>query len=655
MLKKEGITIADLSDERRLRRKRRRRITYVIYAVLCILVMPFIVANIDSYLSNGFHMSEPVAFYRSFNYVVNSSTCIKLWVFICLGGVWFVYASMSKSDDYIVKTDKQTVTESIEIPKAVGDGQHGSARFMNEEEKEKNFQMVVYDGNGKISGLKHGGLIVEMKKENGKEYIRYLDDDQHAIIIAATRSGKTRRIMLESIWLTILAGENLVITDPKGEIFYYTSEFAEKHDYEIWTFNLRSPNQSMHYNYLQPVLDALKKEDISLAIDRTWDIVSALVGEPKGEPIWHNGETSVIAASILIVAVDAPEEYRNLTNVYYFLCYMCESVIDENGMQTMPINRYMEEMAEDHPAKVVFATAQVAAFQTRSSFFTSALGTLKNFINWNIAEMTSKSDYNLDDFSKGKHILYFIIPDEKDSLYGLVTVYIKQLYESLVQQAVDNGGRLPIDVWFDLDELGNFPKIPGYGAMLSAGASRGIKINMVIQDYQQLEKKYKDDYDNIKSNCLATSYLRTASPKTQKELSERLGKYTVQTTSVSASVNTKDNQNLNYSNNAQMSGRELLTAEEIGRFKTPDALVYIMGEYTAVTHLPDLSEWYANTEMGLGDKEHNRKLIMEREAKIPKRKVGAPQTWGIWKEYKNAEFYGYDVDDEDEEQISEEE
>lgn len=630
----------DLDKGKMSKKKRGKRIAGICFVLIALFFFPWLAALIDRFLSGQLPEKGMVTWLEGFGLVFTNVNVGKFWFFLSVGWAMYYLYVFNHMEAKLNESDTFKVTDNIELPKAVGEGQHGTARFMTEKEKDKTFDFVVYDGKSKkcFEGKK-GGLVIETNVEGGKEYIRYISGPIHSIILASTRSGKTRRVILESIWLTLMAGQSIVVSDPKGEIYYYTNLLAKELDYEIYTLDLREPSKSMHYNYMQDVIDALVEGDIPKAIDRTWDIVSVLVGEPKGEPLWTNGESATIAAGILILAIDAPKEYRNLENVYYFLAYMCETVIDENGEETMPINRYLDKLPEDHPAKIVFAMAKVAASRTRSSFFTSALGTLRNFINWRVGEMTSYSDYKLSDVANKKSIVYMLIPDEKITLYPLVSIYVNQMYVAMVEQANIQGGKLEREIHFFLDEMGNFPTIPGLGAMLSAGAGRGIHLHLVLQDYQQLEKKYKDDFENVKANTLLTVYLRSTSPKTNEELSKRLGKYTVQTASASSSISTEKTNNVSYSSSSQMAGRELLTADELARFATPEGLVIYGGNFPAIVNLPDLSKYYANEEMGLGDEEFNRKVIMQRSQEREERAVGKPKVWGIWIEFKNEMYY----------------
>lgn len=521
------------------------------------------------------------------------------------------------------------ITEEIEIPKPVGNGQYGNARFATKSEWENMTEKFFFTGSEVPSNC---GLVLEMEKSYKGELIRYVGDNVHSIILGSTGAGKTRRILLQTIWLQILAGRSAVVSDVKGEIFYYTSQFAQSRGYRTLAFDLRNPEKSIRYNFLQPILNALERNDQAKAIDYTWDLVSVLVGEQKGEPLWYNGETATIAAAILCVAMEAEEQYRNLTNVYYFLAYMC---MPHPETQKVPLSYYLQTLPDDHPAKTVFAMAQVSAERTRASFYTSALGTLRLFTNPNVAAMTAVSDFDLRDIGREKTLLYMMIPDEKKTLYPLASLLIQQLYIAQVEVANENGLVLPVPTDYDLDEIGNFPVIPILENIASAGRSRGVRMNLVIQDYQQMETRYKESFETIKTCCQVKVLLKTDNPKTLKEIKESLGQYTVEVTSASTSTNTGKRADANYSTSSNMTGRDLLTVEELMRVKYPYALVMKTGEHPRITCLPDLSQYRINEILGLGNEEHNRRIVKEREARREARDVETKiPLWGIWDKYK---------------------
>ena len=169
----------------------------------------------------------------------------------------------------------------------------------------------------------------------------------------------------------------MIVSDPKGELYEYTCKELERLGYKVLTLDFKNPLKSSHYNFLQPVIDAVNKNDIPLAENRASDIVSSLVGEAKGEKIWNDGEKSVIKAGIMAVVMENTKkpELQNLVNVYNFLSEMCMEQPDK----TMLMDTFLEGLAKNHPAVSAFAPARIAPSKTRASFFTSALNTLNIF------------------------------------------------------------------------------------------------------------------------------------------------------------------------------------------------------------------------------------------------------------------------------------
>lgn len=603
-------------------------------AALWIFLAPVTVEFVDGFF-RGIFQSYGV-FDFDFNYIRNVELLLqdknRQILILVLSILFFcgVLMLLYRARPQIGGAETMEVARGIHIPIPAGDGQYGTARFMTKEELDQEFATATHSGRGNVRGLlPDAGIIVDYVRQGKKEMIWYLKEAVNVIILGATRCGKTRRLLMTSTWLDLLAGVNILAVDVKGEIFAFTNKFASLLGYEVRTLDFRYPEKSMHFNNLDEINRLLAEKRISEAVNKAWDIVSVLVGEPKGERIWTDGQCATIAAAILIVAQDAPEECKNLTNVYYFLAYMCEAD-PETG--EMPITEYLENLPASHPARGAFQVAKIAPFRTRSSFFTSALATLRLFTDWNVADITKMSDYRFSDTDDRKVITYLILPDEKTTYHPIGAIFIKQYYESLVSQAITKGGKLDQRFIFRLDEVGNFPIIPDFGTMLSAGAGRNIFFELALQDYQQLEGKYKDDFRNIRTNCQLTICLKVTDEQSTKAISTQLGNYTIQVNSASASVNDGRGDSSSFSSNSNLAGRPLLFPDEISAIQKPDALILYEGK-KAITHLPDLSEYYANRDFGLGDEVFNKKLFLERMEERQTRKIGEPKLWGIWGDY----------------------
>lgn len=475
-----------------------------------------------------------------------------------------------------------------------------------------------------------GGLVVGYEKKRDTEHLFYLEDDVHSLILGATRCGKTRSIILQSVCLLGLTGESIVLTDPKGEIYDYTKFFLERLGYEVVALDFKNPLKSSRYNFLQPIIEAVNNGDTAKANDLVWDMTESLVGEPKGgEPIWRDGQASVIAGAIMSVIFDNKKNYKfqNLTNVYNFINYMCKS--DPKG--NMHLNKYIDELDDNHPAKTLFGVALIAPSKTRGSFFSSALATLRLFTNPSIYNMTNASDFNLEDTGNKKRAIFIILPDQKTTFNGLASLFVYQHYVALTENADRLGGRLNVRTNFLLDEFGNFTKIPAFSNMLTVGGGRGIRFNIVIQSFAQIEEKYgKEQAETVKDNCHCLIYLKSENPNTNAEISRRLGKYT--TSSYGRSSNSSKVENT--SSSMSLIARDLLTLDEVAKIARPYILVMYSGSCPAVMQMPDLSKWYFNTALGLGNKDFNTKVRFTRQNSREERSCKPFDLWGIWEHYK---------------------
>ncbi len=476
-----------------------------------------------------------------------------------------------------------------------------------------------------------GGIVIGLEKTRNEEKLYTITDDVHSLCVGATRSGKSRTIVLQSICTLGLASENMVLSDPKGELYQYTYPFLERLGYEVIALDFRNPLKSNQYNFLQPIIDSVDKEDIPTAIEAIWDITSSLVGESKGERIWTDGEASTIASAIMAVVFDNKggynKQYQNMTNVYYFISQMCKTI-----GKTMPIVEYMKELDDTHPAKGLIAISEIAPSKTRGSFFTAALTTLRLFTNPLIYSMTSNSDFKPKDLGSKKMALFIILPDEKTTYYSLASLLVSQIYEQLVKVADERGGRLERRVNFILDEFGNFSKIPDFTNKLTVGGGRGIRFNLFLQSFAQIEEKYgKEVSRTIRGNCQTWIYLQADDLETLEEISKKLGNYTVSTYSLSASLNSNSSSS---SQSINLTGRALLDPNEVRLISRPYSLV-ISRDNPAIMFAPDISEMYFNDILGLGDKEHNRLVreIRENKRKVRNIKSGQINLWGIWEFY----------------------
>lgn len=466
-----------------------------------------------------------------------------------------------------------------------------------------------------------GGTYIGMTKKHNKIYT--VDADAHTLCIGATGSGKTRCNSLPTICTLALNGESMIISDPKSELYLYTYPFLKERGYEVITIDFKNPRRSAQYNFLQPVIDAVNMGDIGLAITKTRDIVSMIAqSDSYSERIWTDGERAVMASAILAVVYDnrTQPEYQNLTNVYHFLGKMC----CESGKSPPLIEEYMNRAGDTHPAVASLDIAKIAPEKMRGSFYTSALVSLELFATPDMYDLTCQTGFDIYSTGKRKRAIFIILPDSKDTFYKFASLFVYQHYQTLVEQCEKSGNRIPVRVNFVLDEFGNFTKIPNFDKHITVGRSRGIKYSLYLQDLNQLDNVYGDKVGRIiRANCDIWIYLSGNSQETAREISDRLGNYTIKSPSASHSKG-------GLSSSFSYTSRNLLTPEEVKKIQRPYQLVMSKGN-PAIMYAPDISKTPFNRMLGMGSKSFNIELIMQREKELKLRKTVQPEDIRLWK------------------------
>ena len=476
-----------------------------------------------------------------------------------------------------------------------------------------------------LHDLRRGGLIVGQTRDGKRIY--YTPEDTHSLIIGATRSGKTRHLVLPSIGLTALAGESIVAVDMKGELYSASRYYLESLGYEVIAIDFLNPQHSNRYNFLQPIIDALNQGQQAKAVTRARDMATMLVPENHTtERIWVDGERATLTMSSLICTLDNMQnpQYQNLANVQQFISYMCQPV---GSFGQLPLNLYLTLLPDDHPAKLSMGMSQIAPSKMRGSFYTSALATLDLFTDPQMHAMTASTDFDPELTGTRKRAIFLILPDYKKTYHNLAALFIYQQYQMLAEYSTRHGGRLPRRVHFFCDEFGNFVKIPDFDTLMTVSGGRGIRWHLFLQNLEQLDEKYGEKVGKtIRSNAETWIYLRANSVDTQQETSKRLGNYTIKSPSLSGSSNGQSSASYN------LTGRPLLTPDELHKhIQRPYQLVMTPGD-PAIMYAPDLSQTIWNAAFGMGDREYNSQLTELRARDRPEYPCKT-EWWGIWHRY----------------------
>lgn len=447
------------------------------------------------------------------------------------------------------------------IPEEDGSYEYGSSRWLTKKELKQEFK--IWNIN---KPLKSGGIPVTYM--DNKYY--YSDSFDHTLIIGSTGSGKTQCEILPLIFNLGYAGESMVINDTKGELYSYTSNFLKNQGYTIRIINLRDAFASDGWNPLHLAYKYFKLNNIDLAGDIIENFAKSLTKNLSSKDMyWEKSATAVLTALCYALIEDAESEDEvNLYSLYNLLVEHGSKTIDRFNS----LDLYFQQKPMGSLSKMAYATGSFAKGETRATLFSVLASTIKMFSNIGIATLTCRTDFELDNIGKEKTAVYLIIPDEKESRHELASLFIDQCYQALINTAQSlPDGKMPIRVNFILDEFANMPPITSISNKITVSRSRNIRFYLVLQDFDQLKETYKEAAGTIKSNCTNWIYLLTMDNETAKEISSRLGKYTISSSRISTSGRL-DQLDYNISNDKSLMCRELMMADELMRFEFGEAL-----------------------------------------------------------------------------------
>ena len=368
------------------------------------------------------------------------------------------------------------------------------------------------------------------------------------------------------------ANTSFVILDPKGEILRDTGNLLKAKGYEIKVLDLINMTRSHCYNplaYLRSDSDVLR-------------LVTNLIRNTtpkdaqKGEPFWESSEKALLEALILYLLYEAPPEEQNFPMVMELLA-AAEVREDDETFQS-PLDELFERLAmrePDHLAVKQYNIFKLAGGRTAKSILIGLGVRLEKFNLPVVAEIASFDELDLPSIGERKTALFAIIPDNDTSLNFIVGMLYTQLFQTLMYLAdYKYGGRLPIHVHFVMDEFANVALPDEFDKLLSTVRSREISVSIILQNLAQLKALFKDSWESIVGNCDEFLYLGGNEQSTHKYVSELIGKETIDLNTYGQSKG----RNGSYSTNYQLSGRELLTPDEVRMLDNRFALLFIRGE-----------------------------------------------------------------------------
>ena len=378
--------------------------------------------------------------------------------------------------------------------------------------------------------------------------------NKNVLVIGGSGSGKTRFYVKPNL---MQMHSSYCVTDPKGTIVLECGKMLEDNGYEIKILNTINFKKSMKYNpfaYLRSEKDILKLVQTIIANTKG-------EGEKAGEDFWVKAEKLYYTALIGYIFYEAPREEKNFATLLDMID--ASEVREDDETYMNPIDRLFEALEKKEPTH--FAVKQykkykLAAGKTAKSILISCGARLAPFDIRELRDLMSEDELELDTLGDRKTALFVIISDTDDTFNFVVSIMYSQLFNLLCDKADDvYGGRLPVHVRCLLDEFANIGLIPKFEKLIATIRSREISASIILQAQSQLKAIYKDNADTIVGNCDSTLFLGGKEKTTLKELSETLGKETIDLYNTSETRSNQKSFGLNY----QKTGKELMSQDEI--------------------------------------------------------------------------------------------
>lgn len=424
--------------------------------------------------------------------------------------------------------------------------EYGSARWGNEKDIEPYIDKK-FENNVLLTQTER--LTMNNRPKNPK-YAR----NKNVLVIGGSGSGKTRFFVKPNL---MQMHSSYVVTDPKGTLVLECGKMLERNGYEIKILNTINFKKSMRYNpfaYLKSEKDILKLVQTIIANTKG-------EGEKSTEDFWVKAEKLYYTALIGYIWYEAPKEEQNFTTLLAMIDASEVREEDENFKNAVD---YMFEALEkekpNHFAVKQYKKYKLAAGKTAKSILISCGARLAPFDIQELRDLMKEDELELDTLGEKKTALFVIISDTDDTFNFVVSIMYSQLFNLLCDKADDEyGGRLPIHVRCLLDEFANIGLIPKFEKLIATIRSREISACIILQAQSQLKSIYKDNADTIVGNCDSTLFLGGKERTTLKELSESLGKETIDLYNTSETRSNQKSFGLNY----QKTGKELMSQDEI--------------------------------------------------------------------------------------------
>ena len=405
--------------------------------------------------------------------------------------------------------------------------------------------------------------------------------NKNILVIGGSGSGKTRFFVKPNL---MQMHSSYVVTDPKGTVLVECGKMLEKGGYVIKSLNTINFRKSMHYNpfsYIRSEKDILKLVN-TIIVNTKGD------GDKSGEDFWVKAEKLYYTALIGYIWYEAPDHEKNFTTLLEMI-NASEAREDDETFKN-PVDVMFDELEArdpDHFAVKQYRKYKLAAGKTAKSILISCGARLAPFDIAELRDLMSYDEMELDTIGDRKTALFVIISDTDDTFNFVVAIMYSQLFNLLCDKADDvYNGRLPVHVRCLLDEFANIGQIPKFDKLIATIRSREISASIILQSQSQLKTIYKDAADTITGNCDCTLFLGGKEKSTLKEISEVLGKETIDLYNTSETRSNNNSYGLNY----QKTGKELMSQDEIAVMDGAKCILQLRGVRPFLSNKYDITK-----------------------------------------------------------------
>ena len=437
--------------------------------------------------------------------------------------------------------------------------EHGSAKWGSASAVNKKYAQQPKSENKLLTQNVAIGL-------NAKKHRRNLN----TLVIGGSGAGKTRFFCKPN--LMQCCRNSYFVLDPKGEIVRDVGELLSQKEYEVRALDLISMEKSHCYN---PFVYLQSDHDIQRLVTNLFKATTPK-GSQSNDPFWDTSASMLLSALVYYLHYEAPEDEQNFAMVMEML--RAGAIENEEDSRPTPLDYLFADLEMDRPDHIAlkyYRSYHAGSAKTLKSIQITLAARLEKFNLESLASLTCTDELDLATMGEKKVALFAIIPDNDSSFNFLVSILYTQLFQQLFYSADHiHGGALPVPVHFLMDEFANVSLPDDFDKILSVMRSRGVSVSIILQNLAQLKALFEKQWESIVGNCDEFLYLGGNEQSTHKYVSELLGKSTIDTNTYGKSSGRSGN----YSTNYQISGRELLTPDEVRMLDNQYAILFIRGE-----------------------------------------------------------------------------